>query len=678
MEKQTPKSKTTSEVILGKDFAQVQALLDHKVVDQQQIIHAVAKQIRCGEKQELLSILRDQGWLSQQSIEIFCSKVTGNKVCSEKFTMSLTDSLFAEQQVNRGVISRKQVDKCITSLHKLSNIGIQCSFYDLFTVVNHLDKSISPKLIKTKTTRSISNVKTTRNLIEKDDENKLNKEMSMLFIALQEKVLTAKEIAQILLRQHYDKAELLSEILFKRHFLNSEKLKYLEQKARGSDIRKFDMGVDENDWHLASYISNYKILPREEIQILLHVIAKLGMLGIRYSLNSLIVDSGLMSETSLKKLIARQKKSNKEITVVVRNLKTIQSHIKKRKSYAPLLVLFMLCLPLLLVFEVWIILQPPAMQKRISVKKTSSKSHALKTKSDATKMIEVQDVDQKKLPQKTTDDLYSQKGLVVWGKFRITKEQRSILQKNIEIGEQFTKVDVDLHNIVVNYSNEKNSLIVCGKMNVSNVRFPEDLPLKMYAQLYNNTKTTVYAQTSFLVQENNNFVAAFKTGKVLVPNVYFVQVVLKPELQDDFTKYLLNTNTQIWNWFIYLGSKQQQSKWHSLYRETFTNTYKSIEKYKKITPQQRQSYTKEIQKIKQELALWDSRITPYDHVTKKLSSLLLLVEELCASTNGNLVEKSILLQIKLQKLKEQYDSIVTSVSLLDQNFANKAIRGDYP
>lgn len=678
MEKRTQKSKTTSKVLQEKDFAQVQVLLNHKVIDRQQIIYAVAKQICCRNKQGLLSIIRDQGWLSQQSVEIFCDKITETKICSEKFTMSLTDNLFAEQQVNRGVISRKQVDEYIDLLHKLNDIGIQCSFYDLFTIVNHLEKNITTKLIKAKTTRSISSVKTTRNFIDNNYENTLNKEMSMLFIAFQEKILTAKEIAQVLLRQHYDKTELLSEILFKRHFLNSEKLKYLEQKARKENIRKFDTCVDENDWRLASYISNYKILPREEIQTLLHVIAKLGMLGIRYSLNTLIVDSGLMSETSLEKLIARHNKSNKEITVVVRNPKTIHSHMKKRKSYAPLFALLMLCLPLFLVFEVWIILQPTA-QKIISAKiSQKSVKHALKTKSEPTKTVEVQNVDQKKLPPKTTDDLYLQKGLVEWGKFRITKEQQSILQKNIEVGEQFTKVDVDLHNISASYSNKKNSLVVCGKMNVSNVRFPEDLPLKMYAQLYNSSKTNVYAQTSFFVQENNNFIAEFKIEKVLIPNVYFVQVMLKPELQDDFTKYLLNTNTQIWNWFIYLGNKQQQNKWHSLYRETFTNTFESIEKYTEITPRQKQLYMEEIQKRKQEVALWDNRTTPYDHITKKLSNLLLQVEELSISTNGNLVEKSILLQIKLQKLKEQYDSIVTSASLFDRNFGNKAIRGDYP
>ena len=53
--------------------------------------------------------------------------------------------------------------------------------------------------------------------------------------------------------------------------------------------------INDMDWQLANYIISYEMLPRQEIQKLLRALVNLHKLGVKYSLDKLLIESNLMS-----------------------------------------------------------------------------------------------------------------------------------------------------------------------------------------------------------------------------------------------------------------------------------------------------------------------------------------------------------------------------------------------
>ena len=663
-------------VLLEGDWARLWLLLNHKILDEAQVIRAIGIQVEY-EKHSVFDVIEEQGWISKKMANIFRQKITEKRIVRDQDSeITQQDKLLAEQLTKSNSIPQEKLHEWLQALDQLHLIGIKCSLTQLLTAREEIP--VKKTLQQTDTQYKRKTTRAERKLPTKANELAWNKsdlttDMLLLIIAFNEQILTKKEIAKILFAAHFYN-ESIQTTLQSKYFLSSETLQQLREKSQDAKIYKKKEFIHQADWQLADYITRYKVLPRAEVQNLLRILVELSTINIHYSLDALIADTQLLDRQQLHQLIEqchRISKGKQLPQIEVHNIDPIHGSKTKSKNYTYLLWGLMVLVPVIFVVEIWMITTPSSKK----VVKTSQKEVPVQHKkvkiTESPAATTEKKVPKKELPEKEVSTLRSEKGFVPWGRFWIAKEQKNSLEKVVEVGEKFTSLKLYLDNISACMQADKKSLLLKGQMNTIPDFFPSDFPIKFYVVVSNNLKTQIYTETSFAVAANRQFEVQLQLPYELTPCILSVEIFFKPELQDKFTEYILNIEKRMnWKYAVFLGTKKQIQKAHDLYKEQFFNIVKAVQQQQRIInssslPKERMLSS--MRDIAKNIKLLQQKSISYPYVTQDLSKLPDALEKLynLDSKSKDFVEQQIFLELELHKIMKKYEKVVTDHSLIE-------------
>lgn len=662
-------------VLLEGDWARLWLLLNHKILDEAQVIRAIGIQVEY-EKHSVFDVIEEQGWISKKMANIFRQKIAQKRIVRDQESeITSQDKLLGEQLTKSNSIAEEKLHEWLEALDKLHLIGIKCSLTQLLTAREKISVKKAPQQTDTEHKRKTTRAE--RKLPTKAKELSWNKsglttDILLLAIAFNEQTLTKKEVAKILFAAHFYN-ESVQTTLENKYFISSQVLQQLKEKSQDARIYKKKEFIHQADWQLADYITRYKVLPRGEVQVLLRILVELSTINIHYSLDALIADTQLLDRQQLHQLIEqcyRISKGKKLPQIEVHNIAPIHGSKTEPKSYTHVLWGLMILVPIIFIVEIWMITTPSSKK----VVKTSQKEVPVqhkKVKITESPATTEKKVPKKELPEKEVATVRSEKGFVPWGRFWIAKEQKNSLEKVIEVGEKFTSLKLYLDNISADLHVDKKSLWFKGQMNTIPDFFPSEFPIKFYVVVANSLKTQIYTETSFAVAANRPFEVQLHLPYELTPCILSVEIFFKPELQDKFTEYILNIEkTMNWKYAVFLGTKKQIQKAHDLYKEQFFNIVKAVQQQQRIlssSPLPKKQVLSSIRDIAKSIELLQRKSISYSYVTQDLSKLPDALEKLynLDSNSKDFVEQQISLELELNQIMKKYAKTATDNSLIE-------------
>ena len=335
------------------------------------------------------------------------------------------------------------------------------------------------------------------------------------------------------------------------------------------------------DLALINHIVDYKLLDRKIIQIILRVQTQLNKLGIKYSIPDLLKLNKYFDKGMIDSLIQEcQRKINikRSVTVSVREKSVRKAAIfcKPPKRYPVVIWSLMFIFIGIIFLEISFSKNDKKKTSRIENKFTDTKNYKKRNNFDPKKLAKEIEL-QKKNKKQTHQKYMKKKGIVKWGNFLITKEQKNILAKRWNVDSRPGKIPIRLrvNNITYINRNKDHRLAVQGM-----IAIPKGLHFVLELQILDIYTQKVYISQKFHLYNTNIFRTIIAPlPKPFLPNIYFLKICLYPGDQKKFTLYFLKLKERKqWEFKFALGTINNIKLFYNKHNKKISKILYDLEK----------------------------------------------------------------------------------------------------
>ncbi len=375
---------------------------------------------------------------------------------------------------------------------------------------------------------------------EKFPQIELKGDLAKAWEALSLHVCTEEEMVEALFSLSKNQKESFLDILKSKCSISSENYKKLQEVTSvQKEMTDKSPPSSRTDLALGQILVEHNFLHREQIQQFLRTQTNLHKLGIKKTLQSLLIFCKAISEDILNPLIAQCEKmaqDSKQSSVEQKNIKKQAILGLPSKKYPVIFCLFAFFILGFSLIAIWLrheSQKAPLKASPILIQPAKTVELPVSEEESIHKEEIIKQANKKNIEEQTTI-----RDMVLWGNLWIPKKQQEILLQNWPSGSKIENFSLQLLSQELFLKTEKQAtkFVWKGTMNI-----PQGISLKIQGQITSPMqKDKVYSSQSIVNNLQGSLSAEFSFDEqAVLPGVYCLRLIFNAYHQPDFTKFFL-------------------------------------------------------------------------------------------------------------------------------------------